>query len=215
MDKRIVCITGGFGKLGTSFAKAFTEEGWDVLITGRNVRETEFDSFKHDVTSEEDTKALHSYIADKYGHLDLLINNAVVFHGGNVDTVQPEDFLDSLTVNLYGPYLTTYYLLPLLKKASSPMIINVSSTSGHRADPGSSSYNASKFGLMGFTEAIRKELRKINIRVTSLSPSSIYFGEPASEKRLNGSDIAQAAVFIANSPGSALFRDLEMWATNP
>jgi 3-oxoacyl-[acyl-carrier protein] reductase len=211
----VVCITGGFGKLGTAFAKAFRAEGWQVLVTGRNIRDTEFDSFKHDVTSEEDTGALYDYIADKYGHLDLLINNAAVFHGGKVDVVTPADFLSSLTVNLYGPYLTTHYLLPLLSKAPSPMIINVSSTSGHRADPGSSAYNASKFGLMGFTESIRKELRKQNIRVTSLSPSSIYFGEPASEKRLNGSDIAQAAVFLAKSPASALYRDIEMWVTNP
>lgn len=210
MKNRVVCITGAHGRLGREFAKAFDSEGWEVVKTGRHD-----DCFPHDVCSEDDTIKLRDHIAEKYGHLNLLINNAAVFHSGAVDKIKPEQFLDALKTNIYGQYLQVHYLLPLLKKADSPMIINVSSTSGHRADPGSSAYNASKFGLRGFSDSIRKELRKFDIRVTTLSPSSIYFGDPPSDTKLNGSDIAKAALFLANSSSSALYQDLEMWATNP
>ncbi len=225
MADKCILITGGYGKLGVEFANAFTDNGDQVVITGRNsqklsatARQINCDSFIHDVTDEENTQELEDYLRKKYNKLDVLINNAGLVQSQPVEIMEPKLFFDVVNVNLYGTFLCTHKLLPLIKLSGDGLIINVASTSGHRADSGSSAYNASKFGVLGFTEALRKEVRKFNIRVTSISPSSICFGDaPDSGKGvgLNGKDIADTAVFLTENRGRALFRDLEIWGTNP
>ena len=225
MSNRLVCITGGYGRLGIELAKAFGDNDDTVIITGRceaklnsAAGKLQCDAFVHDVTNEKNTHDLVKYIDAKYHRLDVLVNNAGIMRSSLVAEMEPDLFLEVIKTNVYGPFLCTRFLLPLLQRSSSGLIINISSTSGHRADPGASAYNASKFGLMGFTEAVRKELRHMNIRVTTVSPSSIVYNEPTAggEKiGLTGQDVANAAVFLANNPGRALVRDIELWATNP
>ena len=211
--------------MGRDIAAAFIENGDEVLLTGRNKQklnavasELGCDTFVQDVTNADDARNLRKYIEQKYKKLDILVNNAGLMRSRPVETMEPKLFLEVIETNLYGVFLCTHFLLPVLKKSRNALIINVASTSGHRADAGSSAYNASKFGLLGFTEALRKELRPLNIRVSSISPSSIVYDRtPLGGKGigLNGTDVAKAMVFLANAPGRALFRDLEMWATNP
>ena len=225
MNERIICVTGGYGQLGKEIVKAFKTNGDKVLITGRDktklhsmANELSCDAFVHDVTEENDVKRLRKYIESKYEKLDVLVNNAGLMRSQPVTTMDPKLFLEVLKTNLYGPFLCVHHLLPVLKSAGNALIINISSTSGHRADPGASAYNASKYGLMGFTEAIRNELRLMNVRVTTISPSSIVYSSPDLGDHgigLSGVDVAQAAVFLANSSDTALFRDLEIWGTNP
>jgi len=225
MGKRLVCITGGYGRLGQALAKEFKHNGDQILITGRDEKKLkaaaetiECDSFAQDVTNRQQTERLKEYIEKKYKALDILVNNAALMRSEFVEKMDPGLFKEVLETNLYGPFLSTHTLLPLLKKGSNAIILNIASTSGHRADPGSSAYNASKFGLLGFTEALRKELRKSGIRVTSISPSSIQYHSAPLEGAgvgLNGQDIAKTAVYLTNCPGRTLVRDLEMWATNP
>jgi len=225
VSKGLVLITGGYGRLGRDFARAFREDGWSVLLAGRDrdklsaaAQETETDYQVLDVTQEEQVLGAKRYVEERYGKLDVLINNAAVMRSEPVETMAPALFLKSITTNLYGTFLCTHHFLPLLKKSEQALVINVASTAAHRADAGSAAYNASKFGLRGFTEALRKELRKTDIRVTSISPSMIRYGEaPAQGKGagLNGRDVADAALFLANAAGRSLFIDLEMWATNP
>lgn len=222
---KIVCITGGYGKLGTSLATAFKAAGDTVLITGRDKsrllkagERLECETLQQDVTREEDAQKLHDYLHEKHGRLDVLINNAAMLRGGPVEQMPPRDFLQVLTVNIHGPFLCTQALLPLLKASPTPLVLNISSTSGHRPDPGMAAYNASKFGLRGLTDTMRLELRKHNIRVTSLSPSSLHFGDGRDcieGSGLKGEDLADIAVYLSRSPGRALVRDIEVWATNP
>jgi len=225
MSTKLVLITGAYGNLGMEFALTFKKNGYRVIITGRN--ETKLNSagkklgcetFPLDVLNEDQVIGLRDYIKNNHQKLDVLINNAGVMRSGPVEEMDPALFLNVIQTNIYGPFLLTHHLISLLKKSSHALILNIASTSGHRADPGSSAYNASKFGLLGFTESVRKELRRDNIRVTSISPSEIQFGEgPSGGKgaRLGGKDIAEMAVYIANSPTRAMVRDVEMWATNP
>ncbi len=225
MIKRLCCITGGYGRLGKDMAKAFVAGDFDVLITGRDAEKLEeaageigCDHYMFDVTKEEQGEQLKTYIRGKYNKLDVLINNAGIMRSRPVPRMNPSLFLSVLKTNLYGPFLSAHIMFPLLKKSKNAMIINICSTSAHRADAGMSAYSASKFGLLGFTESLRKEMRQYNIRVSSISPSSIEFDDgPLSGKgiALKGKDVAEAAVFLANSHGRALYRDLEIWATNP
>jgi len=225
MSGKIICITGGYGRLGKEFGKAFKASGDKVVLTGRDNAilekvgaSLECETFPVDVMQEQHVINLATFIEKKYSKLDILINNAAVMRSKFVEEMSPALFLEAIKTNIYGPFLVSQKLLPLIKKSESGLIINMASTSGHRADPGASAYCASKFGLMGFTESFRKEVRKYNIRVTSFSPSTMLFGDtPMGGKGagLNGKDIADAAVYLSKAPARTMFRDLEFWATNP
>jgi NAD(P)-dependent dehydrogenase (short-subunit alcohol dehydrogenase family) len=225
MSKGVVLITGGYGRLGREFARAFTEDGWSVLLTGRDrdklqaaASEAGTDHHPLDITDEDQVLSTKKHVEERYGVLDVLINNAAVMRSEAVETMAPGLFLKSITTNLYGTFLCTHHFLPLLKKSDHALVINVASTSAHRADAGSAAYNTSKFGLRGFTEALRKELRKHDIRVTSISPSMIRYQDAPPKGKgvgLNGRDVADAALFLASAPGRSLYIDLEIWATNP
>ena len=139
MNKHHVCVTGGYGSLGREIAKAFIENGDQVLLTGRNetrlnavATELECDTFVHDVTQTEDAKNLLKFILQKYKKLDILINNAGLMRSDPVATMEPGLFLEVLKTNLYGVFLCTRFLLPALKKSKNALVINVASTSGHR-----------------------------------------------------------------------------------
>jgi len=226
MSGRVVVITGGYGKLGRCFARAFRAADDEVVLTGRDARRlaasAEELGCEHavlDVTDRAAIAALREQLQERHGRVDVLINNAASFGGnGPLPEADPDQFDAALRCNIYGPFAVTQALLPLLGAAPTALVINVASTSGHRADAGSAAYNASKFGLLGFTEAIRKELRQENIRVTSLSPSAIDFSTDAPRggagARLHGDDVADDARWLADAPPRALVRDIELWACN-
>jgi 3-oxoacyl-[acyl-carrier protein] reductase len=227
MSERVVVITGGYGRLGRCFARTFLAAGDHVVLTGRDPERLaaaaeELDCSQHvlDVTDHRQIEALRAHLAAEDGRVDVLINNAAKMGAvGPLEQIDPQAFAAMLQANIHGPFALTQALLPLLEAAPSALVINVASTSGHRADAHSAAYNASKFGLLGFTEAIRKDLRTRGIRVSSLSPSSIDFSAaaPAGGKgaRLHGEDIAAAARWLADAPPRTLVRDIELWATNP
>jgi len=228
MTDRIIVITGGYGRLGRCFARAFVAAGDHVVLTGRDTDKlaaaaTELDCAEHrqlDVSDRAQIAALREHLAAGAGRVDVLLNNAASFAAwGPLEELDETAFEEALRTNIVGPCALTRALLPLLEAAPAPLVVNVASTSGHRADPQTPAYNAAKFGLLGFTEAIRKDLRRRGIRVSSLSPSAIAFDEDAAEggkgARLHGDDVADTARWLADAPLRALVRDVELWATNP
>lgn len=228
MSGRIVCITGGYGNLGRCFARAFQAAGDSVILSGRDEQRLAAaaaelgvdDDLVLDVCDHEQIAALAVHVQERYGRLDILINNAAVMGaGGRLDDVDADAFAHMVHTNICGVMFCTQALLPLLRASDAGLVINVASTSGHRADARSAAYNASKFGLLGFTEAIRKDLRRDGIRVSSLSPSSIDFSADAATgghgARLHGDDVAAAALDLADLPPRALVRDVELWACDP
>lgn len=225
---RTIVITGGYGRLGRCFAQAFIAQGDAVILTGRN--EVRLQAAAEDLgaaASHQLDHAIHEqvntfadWLNEHHPQVDVLINNAAqMAGGGSLPEVNPHTFTQMVHGNICGPFFMTQALLPHLNRSDAPLVINVSSTSGHRADAESAAYNASKFGLMGLSEALRKDLRRQGIRVTTLSPSSInYDAEAATGGKgalLHGDDIADAALWLANAPPRALVRDIELWATNP
>lgn len=227
ITRRVVLITGGYGNLGQCFAKAFIAAGDTVIITGRKSDQLENAAKKLgceawyplDILDLSQVQSVARQVTERFGRLDVLINNAgLMGAGGTLETVSPSAFSAVVNTNICGTMHCCQSFLELLESADAPLVINIVSTSGHRADAHSAAYNASKFGLMGFSQALRKDWRSKGIRVTTISPSSIAYGEqPDSGKgaRLHGDDIAQAALNLANMPARALVQDIELWATNP
>ena len=224
---RTVLVTGGYGNLGQCFAKTFIAAGDRVILTGRDTERlasatAELGCSAHysmDVLDRNQVHAVAEQAKGIFGRVDVLINNAgLMGAGGTLETVDPDAFNAVVTTNICGTMNCCQAFQPLLEAAETALVVNVVSTSGHRADAHSAAYNASKFGLMGFSESLRKDWRSKGIRVSTLSPSSIAFGDqPKHGKgaRLHGDDVAQAALDLANLPARVLVRDVELWATNP
>jgi 3-oxoacyl-[acyl-carrier protein] reductase len=125
-----------------------------------------------------------------------------------------------IETNLTGVFLTTRAFLPAMTARGRGDIIMISSMSGKKGDPGAGAYAASKFGLQGFSQALQYEVRKSNIRVMVINPSSVDTGEDSGPAHgpglfLHAADLAATVVHLACMPGRTLFRDMDVWGTNP
>src|SRR6185312_2748412 len=112
-------------------------------------------------------------LTNELGTFDILINNAGIGKFGGFMDLDPEEWKKIVDVNLTGTYYVTRAVLPQLIEKQGGDIINISSTAGQKGAPVTSAYSASKFGLLGLTESLALEVRKHNVRVTALTPSTV------------------------------------------
>ena len=228
-------ITGGGRGLGKAAALALAAEGVDVAITGRNesaLKETieEIKAFgvkaAYVVFDVSDFEAVKKGIADlkiNFGEADILINNAGIGAFGNFVDFDPAKFKEIMDINVFGLYYVTHAVLPDMIAKTSGDIINVASTAGLRGGAGASAYSASKFAVVGFSESLMMEVRKNNIRVTTLTPSTIATdmaldlkltdGNP--DKVLQPEDFAELIVAHLKLNRRAMLKSASLWSTNP
>lgn len=169
-------ITGGNRGIGLAIARALIGEGCDVVITGRDqVTLTKAAKelgkrvipFACDARDPKAVKKLFVTVNDRFGRLDILINNAGVAHANlHVAKLPLESWREAIDTNLTGMFLATRAALPLMRRGGA--IVNNLSISAKRVFPGSSAYNASKHGALGFTNTLREELREKGIRVIAV-----------------------------------------------
>ena len=131
-----------------------------------------------------------------------------------------ERWNEVIETNLTGVFLTTKAFLPGMIERGRGDIFMISSMSGKKGDPGATAYAASKFGLQGFSQALAHEVRRNNIRVMVLNPSSVNTGEDTGPTHgpglhLHAADLADLIVSLARIPGRTLVRDIDIWGTNP
>lgn len=188
LKNKVAYITGGSRGIGYGIAKALLDSGLRVAITGRN-----FDVVKAaaEALSKDPSKilALQSDVADAnaelsaikatqdyFGHLDVVIANAGVGHFASIDMLSEQQWKETIDINLTGVFHTVKASLDALKK-SKGYIITIASLAGANFFENGSAYNASKFGLVGFTQAIMLDLRKYGIKVSTIMPGSVatYF----------------------------------------
>ncbi len=228
-------ITGGSRGLGKAVAVAFAKEGIDVAITGRNEQllkevKTELESFGvtaayavFDVSDfGEVQKGIQQILAD-FGKIDILVNNAGIAKFGTFLEMSPEDFGSIIQTNVMGMYYVTKALLPQMVALNEGDIFNVASTAGLAGNATTSAYSASKFAVIGMSESLMKEVRKNNIRVTTLTPSTIASdmsmelgltdGNP--DRVLQPDDFAELIVATLKLPRRALIKSVSIWSTNP
>ncbi len=228
-------ITGGSRGLGKAVAVAFAKEGIDVAITGRNEQllkevKAELESFGvtaayavFDVSDfGEVQKGIQQILAD-FGKIDILVNNAGIAKFGTFLEMSPEDFGSIIQTNVMGMYYVTKALLPQMVALNEGDIFNVASTAGLAGNATTSAYSASKFAVIGMSESLMKEVRKNNIRVTTLTPSTIASdmsmelgltdGNP--DRVLQPDDFAELIVATLKLPRRALIKSVSIWSTNP
>jgi short-subunit dehydrogenase len=179
IEQMSVVLTGAAGGIGSAAARALTSAGARVVLVGRNaqrlaaLRETLVDPtaatvVAADVTSEQGRAAIHA-AALAHG-VNVLVNNAGLPCFGKLETLDVDQIARALETNLVAPMLLTRVLLPHLRAQPAAQILNIGSALGSLGLPGFSAYSAAKFGLRGFSEALRRELQGSTVSVQYLAP---------------------------------------------
>ena len=225
---RVALITGASSGIGAATALALAREGASVLLVARrrdrleelvtNLRaEGLHASFIcADITVDEDVKKIFEEVEQVHGRLDILINNAGIMLLSPVREANPEDWRKMIELNLFSLMLMTQSALPLMKHDGTGHIVNVASVAGRVANPGSSGYAATKFGVLGFSESLRREIYKDNIRVTVVEPGIVatelvtHITNPSMQAGVQGrldstetlqpEDIAAAILYAVTQP---------------
>jgi len=182
---KVAIITGAARGIGKATATALAKEGVNVGLLARTestLKEvaTEIKSLgvkvayaTADVSSKEQVEAAISSLTNDLGAADILINNAGIGNFGTLLEMDPEEWKSIVDTNLMGTYYVTRAVLPQLIEKNGGDIINISSTNGLSGAATSSAYSASKFGVIGLTESLAQEVRRNNIRVSALTPSTV------------------------------------------
>jgi len=235
LQGKYALITGGGRGLGKATALAFAQEGIHVAITGRNelilldtVKEIEALGVKaaykvFDITDYNAVEKAVQELNTEFGIFDILVNNAGIASFGSLVDMDVKEWTNIINTNLFGTYYVTKVILPQLISKNQGDIINVSSTAGLNGAATTSAYSASKFGVIGLSDSLMREVRKNNIRVCTLMPSTIAsdmsidlkLTDGNAEKVLQPEDFAELIVANLKLPRRAMLKSASLWSTNP
>jgi NAD(P)-dependent dehydrogenase (short-subunit alcohol dehydrogenase family) len=209
---RVVVITGGSRGLGLVMARQLAAEGARLCLLARDEEElararehfvsADVMTMRCDVRRRGDVRATIDAILDRWSAIDVLINNAGVIQVGPLEHMTTEDFENAMATHFWGPLHLMFELVPAMRRRGFGRIVNVASIGGRIAVPHLGPYCASKFALVGLSDAVRTELDQYGIRVTTVSPGLMRTGSP-SHADMKGRHEAEYAWFaIADSmPG--------------
>jgi NAD(P)-dependent dehydrogenase (short-subunit alcohol dehydrogenase family) len=226
-------VTGGTKGIGRAIAEALAREGMSVCVGARSVDEVkqtvrELEGLgvsatgaACDVRVNEECEALIAHATEELGGVDVLINNAGVGLFKSVEETSPEEFRAVLETNLFGVFYCCRAAIPEMKRRGGGYIINVSSLAGANPHPRMATYNASKFALNGFSEAMMQEVRHDNIKVSYVMPGSVnteFGGDTVSDERawqLKPDDVARVVVDLLHHDERSLPSRIEIRPSRP
>ncbi|EKN66390.1 3-ketoacyl-(acyl-carrier-protein) reductase [Neobacillus bataviensis LMG 21833] len=233
---KVAFVTGAGRGIGRAIALALANEGVNVGLLARTeaalkevASEVEALGVKVaystvDVSSFEEVNQAVEKLTNDLGKTDILINNAGIGTFGSLLEMDPKEWKSIIDVNLMGTYYITRAVLPQLIEKNGGDIINISSTNGLNGAATSSAYSASKFGVIGLTESLAQEVRRNNIRVTALTPSTVatelavktnLIAENNEEKYMQPEDIAEYIVSQLKLHPRIYIKTASLLATNP
>ena len=236
LDGSVALVTGASSGIGESTAEALADAGASVALAAR--REEELEALADrieseggetlvvptDVTDEQQVRGMIDTTVDELGRLDVLVNNAGVMLLEAVEDADTDDWRRMVEVNLLGLMTACHAALPVMREQGSGHIVNVSSVAGRQAGANASGYNATKFGVNGFTEALRQETTDDGVRTTVVEPGLVdtelqrhipddEIREQAEEwtesiDPLTGDDVARAIRFAVAQPQHVSINEL-------
>ena len=225
-------VTGGTRGIGRAITESLLRSGAAVAICGRTQESVGRASTElkqatgrdvlgvpADVSSLDQVEHFFETVRSRFGTLDILVNNAGVGVFRAIQELTPEDWRNTIDVNLTGVYYCCHCALPLLRQRGSAYIFQISSLAGINAFAGGAAYNSSKFGLNGFSEAIMQDLRYENVRVSYIMPGSVDTDfSPRSgraEWKIAPEDIAEVVISLLRMPERTLVSRVEMRPSKP
>ncbi|MFC4212704.1 SDR family oxidoreductase [Pedobacter lithocola] len=232
MSIKVALVTGGSKGIGFGIAEALLKNGYKVAITSRTLNaanEAASSLVEHgDILAiEADVKDFKSQqdavdlIVQKWGQLDVLIANAGIGHFAPIDEISTEQWLETIDTNLTGVFYGIKASVEELKKTKGT-IITISSLAGTNFFAGGSAYNASKFGLTGFTQSVMLDLRKYGVKVSTIMPGSVasHFNDhnPNAEDdawKIQPEDMGKLVVDLLAMPARTLPSKIEIRPTTP
>ncbi len=233
LDK-VAVVTGASRGLGRAFSAALLQAGARVFGLARSgddlaaLRDTFGDAFGDaftpvacDVTDRDAVEAAFTRVREEGGRLDVLVNNAGLGRFAEVDALAPEDWHAQVDTNLSGVFYCTRAAVPVMKaqheaEGFGGHIVNVASVAGLVGNPRLAAYNATKFGVRGFSEATMKELRPYGIKVTCVYPGSVdtrFFeeaGSPGNPHAMQPEDVAATVLHVIRTPPGYLISEVVM-----
>jgi 3-oxoacyl-[acyl-carrier protein] reductase len=225
-------ITGASKGIGKAIAMSFAREKMNVVLSARTRSDLEKTAGEveklggtplvvpADVSKGQAVDKLVALAIERFGKIDILINNAGIGVFAPVDELQTQDFDRMFAVNMRGVFLCSRAVLPYMKKQNSGVIINISSLAGKNFFKGGAGYAASKWALNGFTKCLMLEAREFNIRVSIVCPGSVitefstHDGRDP-EKLLQPQDVADSVLGVLKLPPNALMSEIDLRPTNP
>ena len=232
LTNKVAYITGGSKGIGYGIAKALLEQGMSVAITSRDLSSAKkaADSLTNDpskvlalesdVSTVANEKTAVQKVIDHFGKLDVLVANAGVGHYASIESLTEEDWNSTIDTNLTGVFHSVKASIDALKE-SKGYIITIASLAGTNFFENGAAYNASKFGLVGFSQAIMLDLRKYGIKVTTIMPGSVatYFNNHIPNEqdawKIQPEDIGQMVVDLLKMPLRTLPSKIEVRPSMP
>lgn len=234
LEGRVALVSGGTKGIGRAMVRDLLEAGLKVAFSARTPSDVEVMAREMagvgsgealgivgSVSDEASCRKMVAETVAAFGGLDILVNNAGVGIFHPVHEMPVEDWNTQIDTNLTGVFLLSKASVPHLKESSNAWIINIGSLAGRNPFAGGSAYNASKFGLVGLTEAMMLDLRYEGIRVSLIMPGSVdtsFGGRPAGEKEgwaLTSEDVSKALLDLLRYPGNAHVSRVEMRPSQP
>jgi NAD(P)-dependent dehydrogenase (short-subunit alcohol dehydrogenase family) len=227
-QNKVAVITGGGSGIGLAMARLFAESGYSVIITGRDVKRLKHAAAKLspdknvvtglpcDVRDSSSVAKLFREIGKRHSFIDVLINNAGIAHAlAPADQLPVETWKEVIDTNLTGTFLVTRAALPFMRAGGT--IVNNLSVAALRPFAGMSAYNASKFGALGFTHALREDLRERGIRVVAVLPGPTdtdiwgqFWPEAPKEKMISAETVAQAVLHAVSAPANTAIEEIRI-----
>jgi NAD(P)-dependent dehydrogenase (short-subunit alcohol dehydrogenase family) len=233
-EGRVSIVSGGTRGIGRAIVRRLLESGFHVALISRSAEELESAEAElsgagpgralgipGDVRSPDSCSSVVERVVDAFGGLDLLVNNAGVGIFAPVQEMSLEDWRVQIDTNLSGVFYLSRAAIPHLVRSNDAWIVNIGSLAGRNTFTGGAAYNASKFGLLGMTEAMMLDLRYEGIRVSHIMPGSVDTGfgqRPAGEKSgwaLTPDDVARALLDLLRYPGNAHPSRIELRPSQP
>ncbi len=234
---RVALVTGGSRGIGRATAEALLERGFQVYFCGRSP-EVLGDAQQQlsvrspgrvfsrlcDVRSQSAVEELVAWVEEESGRLDVLVNNAGLGRFGPIDELSGDDFREVIETNLLGAFYAIRAAAPIMKRQGEGWIFNIASLAAKNPFAGGSAYNASKFGMVGMSEAAMLDLRHFGIRIAAICPGSVEtdFGggimrspRGGADWRLAPEDIAKVVTDLLDFPARALPSLIEIRPTRP
>jgi short-subunit dehydrogenase len=212
LKDKIALVTGSSKGLGLAVCKQLLDKGAKVIGWSRSetsIVDSNFEGVRLDIGNENQVKESFNKVIEKYGTVDVIVNNAGFGSYSSIEETDSEVFRKMFETNVFGIFYLTKLAVPVMKKAKSGHIVNIASIAGIMGVENMSAYNGTKFAVKGMSESLFKELRPFGIKVTCILPGSIqteffdeFEGFTASNNMMDASEVSECILYCLESSSS-------------